>query len=213
MALPRVLRAPFAVIGLIATLVVVLLAVRYANASAAGGVDRWFQSQVVGQPEEAFRLAVWVDFLGEPLGLALSITLLATACLVLGRPRLAVLAAAAPLLSGAVTTVLKPAVGRTINGGNLAYPSGHTAALAALGMVLALLLVTRRDAGWRAASAVVLAVAAACGVVMGWAQVYLNAHYPTDALGGFCTALVVVPLTAVVLDALAIPARRLVRSA
>jgi undecaprenyl-diphosphatase len=35
---------------------------------------------------------------------------------------------------------------------------------------------------------------------MGWAQVTLGAHYPTDALGGWCTALAVVPATAWLVD-------------
>jgi undecaprenyl-diphosphatase len=35
---------------------------------------------------------------------------------------------------------------------------------------------------------------------MGWAQVVLGAHYATDALGGWCTALVVIPATAWLVD-------------
>jgi membrane-associated phospholipid phosphatase len=38
---------------------------------------------------------------------------------------------------------------------------------------------------------------------MAWAQVLLNAHYPTDTLGGFCAALAVVPLVAWTIDRVA----------
>jgi undecaprenyl-diphosphatase len=38
---------------------------------------------------------------------------------------------------------------------------------------------------------------------MGWAQVALGAHYPTDVLGGWCTALAVVPATAWLVDRIA----------
>jgi membrane-associated phospholipid phosphatase len=38
------------------------------------------------------------------------------------------------------------------------------------------------------------------GAAMGWSEVVLSAHYPTDTLGGFCTALAVVPATARLID-------------
>lgn len=38
---------------------------------------------------------------------------------------------------------------------------------------------------------------------MGWVQVTLSAHYPTDTLGGWCTALAVVPVTAWAVDRVA----------
>lgn len=40
------------------------------------------------------------------------------------------------------------------------------------------------------------------GAAMGWAQVALGAHYPTDALGGWCTALAVTPAAARLVDRL-----------
>lgn len=203
-AMPLGLRIPFAVLGALAALVLAVLAIRYAGESRGDGVDRWIQERVVFQPDWALRPAVWVDFLGEALGLALMLPLAATVCLALRRPRLAVLAVAAPLISGAVTTALKAPVGRTINGGFLAYPSGHTAALTAVGMVLALLVVSRTRLGPRAGFLLVVTTAVACGAAMGWAQVYLVAHYPTDTAGGLCTALVVVPAMASVSDAVVV---------
>jgi undecaprenyl-diphosphatase len=46
----------------------------------------------------------------------------------------------------------------------------------------------------------VLAAALVAGAAMGWAEVALGAHYPTDALGGWCTALAVTPATAWLVD-------------
>ncbi|NEA01161.1 phosphatase PAP2 family protein, partial [Streptomyces sp. SID10116] len=49
----------------------------------------------------------------------------------------------------------------------------------------------------------VLGAALVAGAAMGWAQVALSAHYPTDVLGGWCTALAVVPMTAWLVDRVA----------
>jgi undecaprenyl-diphosphatase len=49
----------------------------------------------------------------------------------------------------------------------------------------------------------VLGASLVAGAAMGWAQVALGAHYPTDALGGWCTALAVTPPAARVVDLLA----------
>jgi len=57
--------------------------------------------------------------------------------------------------------------------------------------------------GRTAGTLLVLAAALAAGAAMGWAQVALSAHYPTDVLGGWCTALVVVPATAWLVDRMA----------
>jgi len=35
---------------------------------------------------------------------------------------------------------------------------------------------------------------------MAWSQVALGTHYPTDTIGGFCTAMAVVPATAWLVD-------------
>ena len=54
----------------------------------------------------------------------------------------------------------------------------------------------------------VLAAAVTFGAVMAWSQIVLSRHYPTDTLGGFCAALVVVPATAWLFDRTAHPAER-----
>jgi len=99
------------------------------------------------------------------------------------------------------TTVLKSLVGRTIHGdGNLSYPSGHTAFATTLALVVALAAAGRPGLGRPAGTSLVLAAALTAGAAMGWAEVVLGAHYPTDVLGGWCTALAVVPAAAWLVD-------------
>jgi membrane-associated phospholipid phosphatase len=65
--------------------------------------------------------------------------------------------------------------------------------------VATLLVVGRNPArAWLLAVVPLLAAAA-----MAWAQVLLNAHYPTDTVGGFCAALAVVPAVAWTIDRVA----------
>jgi len=94
------------------------------------------------------------------------------------------------------TMLLKPLVGRTIHGGHLSYPSGHTAFATALALVAAMLATGRLGLGRAAGASLVLGAALVAGAATGWAQVALDAHYPTDALGGWLTALAAVPATA-----------------
>jgi undecaprenyl-diphosphatase len=97
--------------------------------------------------------------------------------------------------------LLKPLVGRTIHGAdNLSYPSGHTAFLTALALSSALLATGRLGLGRTAGMSLVLGTALVAGGAMGWAQVALGAHYPTDVLGGWCTAVAVTTATAWLVD-------------
>jgi len=106
-----------------------------------------------------------------------------------------------PGVTGVATTLLKPALGRTIGQG-YAFPSGHTGGATALGLVAALLLVSLVRPG-RAGGLTMLAVGASvAGGCVGAAMVAADAHYPTDIVGGYCTAVVVVLGGALVLDAL-----------
>jgi len=65
--------------------------------------------------------ALVIDFIGEPLGVVMCTGLLAMICVGLGRWRLAIVVVGLGM-TGVVTAVLKPVVGRTIHEGFLAYP-------------------------------------------------------------------------------------------
>lgn len=202
---PRALRAWLGPVAALAALVVVVLGVRYAGDSEPGRVDRWIVPPTADSVRPPWRhVALTLDFLGEPAGSALVIVACVAGCLLLRRPRAAVLVAAGTGLTVGTTTLLKHVVGRTIHGpGNLSYPSGHTAFFTALALMAALPATGRLGLGRAAGTSLVLAASLAAAAAMGWAEVGLGAHYPTDALGGWCTALAVIPATASLVDRLA----------
>lgn len=198
--LPLSLRAWLGLIAALAALVVVVLGVLYAGRSRPGRVDAWIQPAIDGVRPPWRQVALSLDFLGEPVGAAAVVVAAVTCCLLLRRPRAAVLVVAGAGMSVGAATLLKSLVGRTIHDGNLSYPSGHTAFLTALALVAALLATGRLGLGRTAGTSLVLVAALVAGAAMGWAQVALGAHYPTDVLGGWCTALAVTPATAWLVD-------------
>ncbi|OKI02330.1 hypothetical protein A6A06_14875 [Streptomyces sp. CB02923] len=199
--LPPWLRAWLGLTAVLATLTVVVLGVLYAGHSEPGTVDRWIIQPTADSVRPPLRyVALATDFLGEPAGAATLVVAAVTGCLLLRRPRAAVLVVVGVGMTVGAATLLKSVVGRTIHGGNLSYPSGHAAFLTALALVVALLVTGRFGLGRRAGAVLVLAAALVAGAVMGWAQVALGAHYPTDVLGGWCTALAVLPVTAWLVD-------------
>lgn len=203
--LPASLRMGLGLIAALAALVVVGLGVLYAGHGQSGRVDRWTIQPTADSVRPPWRrVALATDFLGEPVGAATLVVAAMAGCLLLRRPRAAVLVIAGAGLTVGTTKLLKPLVGRTIHGdGNLSYPSGHTAFFTALALVVALFATGWFGLGRTAGTLLVLAAALAAGAAMGWAQVALSAHYPTDVLGGWCTALVVVPATAWLVDRMA----------
>lgn len=199
--LPPSLRVWLGLIAALAALVVVALGVLYAGHSEPGSVDAWIQTTVDGVRSPWRQVALALDFLGEPAGSATLVVATVAGCLLLRRPRAAVLVVAGVGITVGTATLLKHLVGRTIHGDeNLSYPSGHTAFFTALALVVALPTTGRLRLGRTAGTSLVLAAALVAGAAMGWAQVALGAHYPTDVLGGWCTALVVIPATAWLVD-------------
>ncbi|MFD9908766.1 phosphatase PAP2 family protein [Streptomyces sp. NPDC059063] len=200
--LPPSLRAWLGLIAAVAALAVAALGAMYAGHSEPGRVDRWVVDPTADSVRPPWRgVALATDFLGEPVGAALLVAAAVGGCLLLRRPRAAVFVVAAVAVAVGTATLIKSLVGRTIHGAdNLSYPSGHTAFATALALVVALLVTDRLGLGGTAGTSLVLAAALVAGAAMGWAQVALSAHYPTDVLGGWCTALAVVPATAWLVD-------------
>ncbi|MFF9343888.1 MULTISPECIES: phosphatase PAP2 family protein [unclassified Streptomyces] len=196
-------RGGLGVTAVLAALVVAALGARYGGDSGPGRADVRVRGLTDGAGPAWRAFAGGVDFLGEPAGAAALVLGTVAGCLLLRRPRAAVLVVAGTGAAVAATTLLKPVVGRTIHGGHLAFPSGHTGFLTAYALVVALLVTGRLGLGRTAGPSLVLAAGAAAGAVMGWAQIVLDAHYPTDVVGGWSTALAVVPATAWAVDRVA----------
>ncbi|MER7848391.1 phosphatase PAP2 family protein [Kitasatospora sp. NPDC096077] len=191
------LRGWLGVVAALAALVVLGLAVRYAGASEPGRLDDRIGTALYGVGSPWHEVARTLDALGEPAGSGALMTGIVVACLAARRVRAAVFAVAGVGLAVGAATLLKHLVGRTIHGDNLSYPSGHTAFATALALVVALLATRGRG---REGLGPVLGAALLAGAAMGWAQIALGAHYPTDVLGGWCTALAVVPATGRLVD-------------
>jgi membrane-associated phospholipid phosphatase len=147
--------------------------------------------------------------LGGPVPIFAMAVLLASVSLATGRPRLAVLAFAGPCVTGVVTTVLQPLVGRTLEG-DFALPSGHTGVATAISAVAALVVIGSVRTRLVTVAAVAIAVVFAVGTVMGIALIANGQHYPTDVVAGFCTALAIVLGLALGLDSIGPRARRAV---
>jgi undecaprenyl-diphosphatase len=199
--LPPALRRWAAALAALCAGVLAVLAVRYRGSSGAGHLDRWVRARVAG-PTGVHGTAV--DVLvsaGNPPWVATAAAASALGCVLLRRWRAAVLAVAAPAATGAVTTLLKALVGRTLDG-DLALPSGHTGGVTSVSLVLALLLVDLVGTPLPApvaAMVVLLPVLAVPGVVA-LALVATGSHYATDTVAGFCTAVAVTLALGLVLD-------------
>lgn len=197
-ALPPILRIPLAVVAILSTAVVVSLGIRHAGETTAGPLDSSVQPWLSDTVAENRPLALAIDFAGEPVGLAALVLLLMMVALALRRPRMAMLVVLGTGLTITTTTLIKPVADRIIHHEHLSYPSGHTASATALAMLATMLAWHRL----RPVAALVLLLVAALvvGAAAAWAQAGLVAHYPTDTLGGWCTALAVVPATAWLVD-------------
>ncbi len=184
---------------MLAAIALVVMGFLYAGESVGAAADPGIRDglRALGSPWR--QIALVVDWTSEPVGALVVVITLVVVFLRTGHRRAALLAVAGPAAAVLVTSGMKPLVGRTINDGFLSFPSGHTATATTYALVVVLAVAARRPVGlWLVASVTVAAAAA-----MAWAQVLLNAHYPTDTLGGFCAALAVVPAVAWTIDRLA----------
>lgn len=196
-ALPTRVGPLLAVVSVLAVIVLIVLAFVFSGESVGAAVDIGIRADLRQLDSPWPQIALVIDWTGEPVGAALVLATLVIVFLRRGNRRAAVLVVAGTAAAVAVTSLMKPLVGRTINDGFLSFPSGHTATATSFALVAMLVLVGRgRTTLW-------LLVTVVAAAAMAWAQVLLNAHYPTDTFGGFCAALAVVPLVAWVIDRVA----------
>jgi membrane-associated phospholipid phosphatase len=196
-ALPTRVGPPLAVVSTIAAIALIVLSFVFANESVGAAVDIGIRSDLRQLDSPWPQIALVIDWTGEPVGAALVLATLIVVFLRMGNRRAAVLVVVGTGAAVAVTSLMKPLVGRTINDGFLSFPSGHTATATSFALVAMLALVSRGR------TPLLLLVTVLATAAMAWAQVLLNAHYPTDTLGGFCAALAVVPLVAWAIDRVA----------
>lgn len=201
--LPARLGPPLGVTSVLAAITLAVLGFAYAGRSVGSAVDLGIRTDLrqLGAPWR--QIALVVDWTGEPVGAALLLATLVLVFLRMGNRRAALLAVAGPGVSVAVTMAMKPLVGSTINDGFLSFPSGHTATATSFALVAMLVVAGRRQLGPATGMLLVAVVTVPAAAAMAWAQVLLNAHYPTDTVGGFCAAVAIVPAAAWTIDRVA----------
>ncbi len=157
-----------------------MAAVGWAVGKRSTPLDDWFHHL---RHSPARRLLFFTD----PWMLTIVLMFGIAAALFLGRRRLAVVMAAAPLIGIVLAQVLKPLFGRR-SGESLAYPSGHTTAVVT---VTGMLVLVAGAAWWAVAVAAVVSVLGAIGQAVTY-------HYFTDTLGALLLGSAVVCIAAVV---------------
>jgi membrane-associated phospholipid phosphatase len=164
---------------------VAVLGFVFARQNTADHFDHAVDAPVIAWFAGRQTLALWLAFPGTTIPAVVLTAALAIGCLLTGRRRGAVLAILAVPVTAAITDgLLKPLVHRTYIG-QVVYPSGHTATIAALAATATvLLLAPPRPRMARALCVLILAAAylACAAVVVG--VIALRFHYFTDTVAG-----------------------------
>jgi undecaprenyl-diphosphatase len=199
LAVPVRLRA-----GVLLAACVVLVAVLgavFARQDTADRFDHAVDAPVITWFAGHHTLALWLAFPGTTIPAVVLTAALALGCLLTGRRRGAVLAILAVPVTAVITDgLLKPLVHRTYIG-QVVYPSGHTATIAALAATATvLLLAPPRPEMARPLRVLIPAVAylACVAVVVG--VIALRFHYFTDTVAGAAVGIGTVCGLALVLD-------------
>jgi membrane-associated phospholipid phosphatase len=190
-----------AVVGiLLAILVIAVLGMRYSNQEAAGQLDRLLDAYIRSYFSRDQTLARGLISFADPPQVAILLSAVAGAAAIARRWAGVVLVIGGTLTAVTITEViLKPFVGR-LRYGHLSFPSGHTAAIAAIAVATVILLIGAqrpRSIALRLLPSLV-AVAVAAGVAV--ALIAQHVHYATDTVAGCCVALATVLTTALALD-------------
>jgi len=199
---PSAARRSIVLLVRVAGFVVLVLGARYAH-RGTGEVDQRISGETAAHLSGHPRLVSWLVSLGNPLTILALVLILVTALMLLKRPAAALLALLGPAMAEVLTEmVLKPLIGRRLDGG-LAYPSGHTTAIFSVALVVVVaLLGSARGPSWSrvVGGLVALVLAGAVGVSL----VIAGDHYPTDVVGGAGVATVVIGGLAVLIDRVAV---------
>jgi len=199
---PSAARRSIVLLVRVAGFVVLVLGARYAH-RGTGEVDQRISGETAAHLSGHPRLVSWLVSLGNPLTILALVLILVTALMLLKRPAAALLALLGPAMAEVLTEmVLKPLIGRRLDGG-LAYPSGHTTAIFSVALVVVVaLLGSARGPSWSrvVGGLVALVLAGAVGVSL----VIAGDHYPTDVVGGAGVATVVIGGLALLIDRVAV---------
>ncbi len=192
-----------AALVVICAAVTVFLGARFADQVQPGRLDRVIDFRVrsgLGWHQPLLNL---ITGIGDPFPVLVMIAALVLACLATQRRRAAVLVAVAVPAAAALTEVLlKPLIGRTMQG-ELSFPSGHTTGMFAVAGSCAVLLLGPARPRIPAAPRLLLTLAGyLIAVAVAVAMVGLGAHYFTDTVAGAAVGTAVVLVTALILDRL-----------
>jgi membrane-associated phospholipid phosphatase len=187
---------------LLGVVVVGVLAARVAGTSSAGPLDRALAALVPMHHGLRAVVGEALAELGDPWPVAVLLVLTAVAAWWgRGGRGLALVLVAPPAAMVTTSLVLKPIVGRT-RGGELAFPSGHTTAVASLAAVAAVLVLSAPSLSraWRLGTALALGLAV---LAVGVSLVGRDVHDPSDVLGALGVVVAVVGPAALAVDAFA----------
>jgi hypothetical protein len=180
------------------------LGLRYAHTRAPGRLDRHLDNEIQHRLAGHSHLLVQLVDVADPGSVIVICALLCALFVLMNRSRLAVLAVLGPALAGGlVDLVLKPLFDRHLDT-SLSFPSGHTAATAALALVVIIAMIGPSRLPWPFVFRWLVAAAATASVaVIAIALVGGGYHYATDTIGGLFVAIACVLSVAILIDAMA----------
>jgi undecaprenyl-diphosphatase len=172
------------------------------STSVDGAVQRWMLAH---QQAAAHRLFTWITIIGGITGMEVVALLGAMFLWYHGRRRVAASVLVVPVVAISLFNVIKRIYARQrplgLGGpvdGTYSFPSGHATASAAVCCTLAYVL--WREKFLRGSAA--LAIAVLVPLLVGLSRLYLNVHWMTDVLGGWCAGVFVAVLGVVLYDRL-----------
>jgi len=193
-------------LGLLAccAVVVAVLGALFAHQTTADGFDRAVDTPIISWFAGHQDLALRLTKPGSLVPAAVLTAAIVIACVVTRRFNGAVLAlAAVPVAEVISESLLKPLIHRTYLG-SVAYPSGHTTAIAALAATLFVLLAVPprpiRTGVLRWLRLLVLAAACLLCVGVGIGLIGLKWHYFTDVVAGAAVGIGTVCVLSLILD-------------